>query len=235
MPHETFVVDDGSEPEVQDELGKLCQQNGAIFVPKEKNEGFAKTCNQGIIRSNGETVILLNNDVIPIRDSLDCLAESCMAMGAGILGCKLLYGDGRIQHAGVYYTPSPDPTKHGWFDHINRFNERWDFNACRIANRLVTGAAMCINSALINGVGLLDERFGMAAEDIDMGLRCLEIGMPVYYNGYIEMFHLEGQTRGNTAEEKSKHPEWLEAEEKGLDAFFSKWEGIDFNAMFGMK
>ena len=232
LPHETFVVDDGSPEEVQAELAKVCQMNGAIFLPKVKNEGFARTCNQGIIRSNGECVILLNNDIIPMRDSLDALAESCMAMGAGILGCKLLYPDNLIQHAGVRYVTDPKGG-HGWFDHWNRFNDRWDFNACRIANRLVTGAAMCINFNLINGVGLLDERFGMAAEDIDLCCRAMEVGMPVFYNGYIEMYHLEGMTRGKTLEEKAAHPEWTKIEEEGLNRFFDKWQGLDFKVMFG--
>jgi hypothetical protein len=54
------------------------------------------------------------------------------------------------------------------------------------------------------------------------------------YNGHIEAYHLEGQTRGRTPEEKAKHPEWTESERLGLDAFFDKWVGVNWR-LFSME
>jgi len=230
-PHEVFVVDDGSPPEVKDELGKVCASNGANIVQLEKNGGFAHAVNQGIIRSNGEVVILCNNDIITIGHCLDYLAEFTLATGCGVVGCKLLYPNHRVQHAGVFYVPNPSGEGHGWFDHLYRHHPRHTAEASVIAERACTGALLVLSAGLLSAVGLLDERFGMACEDLDMNLRCLEVGMRVLYNGHIEAYHFEGQTRGATPETKAEHPEWTEAERIGMERFFVKWRGFDFNTM----
>ena len=77
--------------------------------------------------------------------------------------------------------------------------------------------------------GLLDERFGFSAEDIDYCLRCLEGGKNVLYCGYAQAIHHEGATRGNTPEEKMiLEPEIAVKEKESLDFLFSKWYGINF-------
>ncbi len=227
LPHEIIVVDDGSSEEVASRLDGLCRTHGAIHLHNAENKGFGAACDAGISVANGHIVILHNNDVIPINDALDHLADFTMFTGIGIVGCKLLYPDNRIQHAGVYYQPDARGGP-GWFDHILRFQDRYLPDACRITNRLVTGALMAINGNLINGIGMLDTRLGMACEDIDLCLRAFEIGSAVAYNGRIEAYHLEGATRGNTPELKALHPEWTQAEERSFSQFFDKWQGLNF-------
>lgn len=232
LNHETIIVDDGSEPEVVEELGKLCKMHSAMLLHSDTNQGFAKTVNAGIMQSNGVTVILTNNDIIPIGNTFDDLSDTAKMYGVGLASCKLLYPDNRIQHAGVCYMTSGSGM--GWFDHIRRFAPRHDIVASRLEFRLCSGALMAVNSELFKAVGLLDERFGMACEDIDLNMRCLEVGMMCMYNGHIEAYHLEGATRGATVDEKTKHPEWTQKEEEGLRFFFDKWNGVNFS-MFQMQ
>ena len=235
LEHEIIIVDDGSEPQVVDELNNLCVMYNALLLHDDDNCGFAKACNAGMTMANGKSTILCNNDVIPIGDTFDQLYDTVNMYGVGIAGCKLLYPNDRIQHAGVcWINPARIPVKegaapvggHGWFDHLGRFKHRRDIGSCRMEFRLCTGALMAINSELVKAVGLLDERFGMAAEDIDYNLRCLEVGMMTIYNGHVEAYHLEGATRGNTEESKAQHSEWTEKERMGLDFLFEKWSGV---------
>lgn len=228
LSHEVIVVDDGSEENVAGELELVCRNYGAMMLHDAQNNGFAAACNAGITHANGFIVMLCNNDIIPIGNTFDALSEFTFFTGFGIVGCRLLYPDNRIQHAGVYYVPPPEGQKHGWFDHFYRFNDRHFIGASRIDRRLCTGALLAINGGIINAIGGLDERYGMAAEDIDYELRAMEAGASVVYNGYIEAYHVEGATRGNTVDGKAAHPEWTEKEEKGLDHLFDKWYGLDF-------
>jgi len=226
-PHEIIVVDDGSSGGVQEQLNEICDEYDATFKALSENSGFAKACNAGIELSNGRIIILYNNDVLQIQKSCDDLANFTLFSNAGIVGAKLLYKDKTIQHAGVFHVPGKP---HGYWDHIARFMPRWTNFACRIRRGLVTGAFMAINRNLLDMIGPLDERYGMAVEDIDLQLRCMETGRRVYYCGIIEAYHLEGQTRGRTVAEKAKNPKWTEAEKVALETFFmDRWIGIDWS------
>lgn len=224
--HEIIVVDDGSSHGVQQKLEAVCESEGAKLICRPDNGGFAKACNEGIKLSNGSVVVLVNNDTLQIGKTLDNLANFTLFTGAATCGIKLLYEDNSVQHAGVHYVPS-EP--HGYWDHVARFQDRWAAQACRIRRSLSTGAFLAINRFALESVGFLDERYGMAVEDIDFQMRCFETGMNIFYCGIIEAYHLEGATRGRTPMEKAKHRAWTEAEERGMAMFFDRWEGVNWS------
>ena len=223
--HEIVVVDDGSGGKVQEKLAALCQQHSAQFVACSDNRGFASACNEGIKVSNGAIVVLVNNDVVAINKTIDDLANFTLFSGASTAGCKLLYEDYTVQHAGVCYIPNKP---HGYWDHVGRFTGRWEAPNCRIRKSLCSGAVFAISRNTLNTVGLLDERYGMSHEEIDLQMKCLEAGMSIFYCGIIEAFHLEGKTRGRTPGEKRKHKKWLQAEVDAGNAFFERWRGVEF-------
>ena len=58
--------------------------------------------NFGVRHSRGEQLLFLNNDVEVIHtDWLTAMLEHAQRPDVGAVGARLLYGDGRIQHAGV--------------------------------------------------------------------------------------------------------------------------------------
>lgn len=228
---QVIVVDDGSGERVVRELQSVCDGYSAELVVREENGGFAKTCNAGLRRSNGIVSILLNNDVYfdgcPL---LQIMADACHSMGAGVVGSRLLYPDGRIQHAGVVFVPVENQPIPGYFDHTLRFEKAWHPDAVTLRRGLITGALMGIHRSVINAIGLLDERYGMAVEDIDYQLDSISAGLPVVYQGYGWAYHAEGRTRGSTPEEKEEmNPEaWLK-EKASLLRFYEKWRGLNFS------
>ena len=178
--------------------------------------------------------VLMNNDCRIIGPTLLIMLDKMLNYGYGIIGPKLIYADERIQHGGVFFQPlSPEEQQRqgipGYFDHWHRFHPRYFPSA--VAERpgcLVTGGFMGIHRGVFMSIGLLDERFGMAAEDIDFQLMAIAAGFTIGYIGYAEAWHLEGQTRGATLEDKAQHPEWTEREKRGLQFLFDKWLGIDW-------
>ena len=74
-----------------------------------RNGGFAVATNQGATLAQGERLLLLNSDVLPDRPGWlpDLVAAHESLPQAGVVGPKMLYDDGSIQHAGMEFRRSP--------------------------------------------------------------------------------------------------------------------------------
>src|SRR3990167_3524831 len=225
-----IVVDDGSPEADFNELLAVCQSYDGVEVVRNKvRSGFGKSCNTGLRLSNGICCFLVNNDItFEGSPALQILADTMNATNCGVVGTRLLYPDRRIQHAGVVFVPVKDQPIAGYWDHLLRFEQEYHHQAVCLRNTLVTGALMGINRNAIQMIGLLDERFGFAVEDIDYQLEVITAGLPVFFCGYPLAVHQEGKNRGRTIQEKmALAPEAWKAEQEGLVKFFEKWKGID--------
>jgi glycosyltransferase involved in cell wall biosynthesis len=78
----------------------------------------------------------------------------------------------------------------------------------------MTGACIYAKRSTIDAIGLLDERYSMAFEDVDWCLRSWEAGLRVLYQPYSHLFHHESKTRGTDQGER-------ELESKRL--FWERW------------
>ena len=156
--------------------------------------------------------MLLNADIVARERWLESL-QYCAYAGddVGIVGAKLLYPDGRIQHAGVQRNLGAPV----WFDHRFRFKpaNHGPANVTR-AVLAVTGACMYVKRELIDAIGVLDERYPMAYEDVDWCLRAWQAGCRVVYSPPATLDHLESVTRGK---------ELGERERASQDAFWERW------------
>jgi GT2 family glycosyltransferase len=188
-----IVADDASGPE---HLAALRAITGIEIVEGERNAGFAANVNRGLRAAGDELdVVLLNSDVIVRGDWLAVLQYcSREAEYVGIVGAKLLYPDGRIQFAGtVRNLGAPQ-----WFDHRYRFKPA-SFGPSLIPQPVlaVTGACMYLRRALIEDIGLFDEGYPMAYEDVDYCLRCWQSGRRVTFAPAAVLEHRESVTRGS--------------------------------------
>src|SRR5205807_3680587 len=66
-------------------------------------------------------------------------------------------------------------------------------------------------------IGLLDEEYPMAFEDVDYCLRCWEAGLRVLYCPHAQLYHLESVTRGTEVNER---------ERASQQRFWGKWGGF---------
>ena len=108
VPFEIVVVDDASTDFTQ---ALLLDYGKAVRVVRlDKNAGFATACNAGSATGNSDYLLFLNNDTIVQPGWLDTLvAYADEHPEAKIVGSKLLFPDGTIQHAGVAFDLSGDP------------------------------------------------------------------------------------------------------------------------------
>ena len=195
-----IVADDASGPEHLLALGEI---EGIEVLAGEENRGFAANVNRGLRASHPDRdVVVLNSDVEARPGWLACLQyAAAQEQDIGIVGAKLLYPDGRIQFAGtVRNLGAPE-----WFDHRYRFKpEHWGPAGLAAPALAVTGACMYVRREVIERIGLLDERYPMAYEDVDWCLRAWRAGFRVLYFPAASLYHHESVTRGTSVGERER-------------------------------
>lgn len=211
---EIIVVDDASPrpPSIP---------QGVRVLTREENGGFGAACNDGAAIAEGDMLLFVNSDVELFPSCLKAMLS--VSTERSIVGSKLLYPDGRIQHAGVYYEPAT-----GWFDHRYRYQPGNYEPANQIDHCLVTGALLLIPKAFFMELHGFDSTFRMAFEDIDLCMRALKAGGQVIYCGKASAFHAEGTTRGATPQEKAQlKPCWSAWEEEARQRFNERYSPVE--------
>jgi GT2 family glycosyltransferase len=201
-----IVADDSSGP---DHVAALRQISGIdVLVAGEHNAGFAANANRGLRASEGERdVVVLNSDIEALPSWLECLQYAALRYeDVGIVGPQLQYPDGRIQFGGtVRNTDAPE-----WFDHRYRFKpSNWGPAQQTSPALAVTGACMYVRRRVIERIGLLDERYAMAYEDVDWCLRAWQAGFRVLYFPSAQLVHHESVTRGTEVGERERESQRL--------------------------
>ncbi len=172
-----------------------------ILIKNLANLGFSKANNQGIryaLQNAAKYVLLLNND-IEITDKL-WLEELTAVLDSdskiGIVGCKLLFPNGNLQHAGgkitlrVPYHRGECEKDTGQYDRV----ELVDY---------VTGAAMMLKAEVIRKIGLLDEGFSpLYYEDTDWCVRARLSGYNIAYTPKPTLIHYCGASSNKLGEKK---------------------------------
>ncbi len=188
-----IVADDCSGPE---HLAALRQVKGIdVVIDGETNAGFAANVNRGLRASAPDRdVVVLNSDTEALPSWLECLQYAAHRQeDIAIVGGQLQYPDGRIQFGGTVRNRDQPQ----WFDHRYRFKPAGWGPADQTSPALaVTGACMYVRREAIGRVGLLDERYGMAYEDVDWCLRAWQAGLRVIYFPAAQLVHHESITRG---------------------------------------
>jgi GT2 family glycosyltransferase/thioredoxin-like negative regulator of GroEL len=190
---EVILVDNASSDETPQLLAQL--GGGVRVIRNDTNLGFAKACNQGAAAARGRYLVFLNNDTVPLQGWLSALVDVVEHRPeVSVVGSKLLYPDGTLQHAGVvfshkgqaYHLYSRLP---GDFAPANRSREL----------QVVTGACMLVRTDAFRAVSGFDEGFVNSFEDVDLCLRLRERGGRVVYEPKSVLYHLESQTAGRHA------------------------------------
>ena len=195
---EVILVDNGSTDGTADLLAKL---GGDVqLIRNEENRGFAAACNQGAGAARGRYVVFLNNDTVPLAGWLAPLvAELDADPGIAVVGSKLLFADGTVQHAGVVFSRELPLPFHAFYraaatlPAVNRRREL----------RCVTGACMAVRRSVFDALGGFDEGYRNGYEDVDFCLRVVEAGHRIVYQPASTLYHLESQTEGRKVHDQA--------------------------------
>ena len=171
----------------------------------EVNLGYARANNIGLRQAQGQHLLLLNADtVLPataLRDMMTFMEER---PDAGVAGPKLVLADGSLDLACRRSFPTLDVAFYRLIGLSKRYPDSPRYNRYNLgyldADQVaevdaVVGAFMWIRGTALEQAGLLDERFFMYAEDIDLCYRIkVERGWRVYYNPAVVVRHYKSQS-----------------------------------------
>lgn len=192
------VSNNSSEELTFARMAHFAEQDQRItFVEKNIPFNFSAICNFGVDQANGEYVILLNNDIEIISpDWIEQMLQHAQRPEIGAVGGKLLYPDGRIQHAGVVagmVGAAGHPHKFFPDNHIGyhgRLHMVYNVSA-------ITGAMMMMKTQKFKDVGGFDdENLAVAYNDIDLCLKLIKQGYYNLFTPHAKATHHESISRG---------------------------------------
>jgi tetratricopeptide (TPR) repeat protein len=164
--------------------------------------------------ATGDYVVLLNNDTIVTPGWLEGLvacAEEDPAIG--IVGPMSNYVSGPQQVSDASYQDLP-----AFLEYARRFREQ--HSGRRISLDRIVGFCMLIKRALLERIGLLDERFGLGNfEDDDYCLRAKQAGFRLAVAGDVFIHHFGSRTF------LGEGIDFGAAMKRGQEAFMEKWNG----------
>ena len=195
---EMVVVDNQSvEADTLEYLATLQihPQVRVLHYPQRFN--YAAINNFAVTVARGEALCLLNNDTQVITpDWLEEMLGHLIQPEVGVVGAKLYFSDGRVQHAGDTVGPG------GCAHHLHSFLEHDAPGYCGRAVQAqdlsaVTGACLLTWRKLYADLGGFDEaNLPVAFNDVDYCLRVREARLRVVWTPYAELYHHESLSRG---------------------------------------
>lgn len=197
-----IIVDHMSqEPEARAYIDGLVAAGAARVMPYEGAFNWALMNNMAAARSEADVLVFLNNDTVVISpDWLDRLCRQALRPEVGVVGARLVYADGTIQHAGFVGRALPDSfiTPEGMGVPASDGGYRGRHARLRRA-AAVTGACMAVRADVFRRVGGFDAaNLPVDWNDIDLCLKVRAEGLEVMYEPAAALYHFESKSRGVT-------------------------------------
>jgi len=151
---------------------------------------FSRMNNLAVSKARGEFILMLNNDTASIQaDWLGHMVRHALCNGVGIVGARLVYPDGRLQHAGVI-TGLRGPAEHP-YDCLDSSEPGYLYRAQVTQNfSAVTAACLLVSKTVYQDVGGLDETtFGVSYNDVDFCLRVGQTGRRIVWTPLATLLH----------------------------------------------
>jgi ADP-heptose:LPS heptosyltransferase/GT2 family glycosyltransferase len=168
--------------------------NADVVVDMPGGFNWSRFNNVGAEAASGDTLFFLNDD-IEARDTgwLDALLEHTQSAEVGVVGARLLYPDGKVQHAGQFLAETHAR-------HAFRFADSADagpFGLASLAREVmaVTGACMAMRRAVFDRLGGFEEAHSVVNNDLDFCLKARKAGLSVIYTPHATLLHHELASR----------------------------------------
>lgn len=203
--YEVVIVDnDSQDSSLKD--GLTVKVKNLHLIKNNENAGFARANNQGIKKSKGEFVLLLNPDTIVEKNTLEKMTEYMIKNPkVGVSTCNVLLTNGQIDDACHRGFPTPW-NAFCYFSGIAKiFPNSSIFNGYHLGYRNLkvtheidscVGAFMLIRRNTGESLGWLDEDYFWYGEDIDFCYRAKQRGWKVMFVPTVKIMHYKGISSG---------------------------------------
>jgi GT2 family glycosyltransferase len=195
--YELIVLDNESyDSEALEFLAELKKRDGVRVERIDDAFNYSRLNNHGVELSRGSFVALLNNDVEVLHaDWLTEMVSRAMQPKVAMVGARLWYPNGTIQHGGVILGAG------GIAGHAHvglRRGEPGYFARAHLAQDVsaVTTACALVKREVYLQVGGFNENLAVTFNDVDLCLRLREAGYRILWTPYAELIHHESASRG---------------------------------------
>lgn len=214
VSYEIIVIDNGSDEKT---ICYLKEQRDIHLVLNTCNKGFAGGCNQGIIQSRGEYVLLLNNDIVVTNKWLYNMVELLKNNLEISMTGPLTNATVGKQMISVPYNTDLDKMEEFAVEISNNISRPW---------RTLRLVAFCLlaRRILFDEIGMLDENFKVGNyEDDDFNIRALLADKKAYVcrNSFVHHF------MNTSFKQRNIHRESIMQENKKY--LEKKWHSMDWN------
>lgn len=211
---EIIVIDNASGDNGQQDI--LSAFPRVTWVQMGYNSGFARANNEGIRRSKGDAVLLLNSDTLPAAGAIAACYQGLLDSPYVAAGVQLSNSDGTPQISGNYVMKGglnyllPLPylgTAIKWMGEQAKIKKPHVPNGAITGTVIevdwINGAFLMVKKNAIDKAGLLDEDFFLYAEEAEWCSRLQKIGKLCLF-GYLTVVHLQGETSNQEFESSGK-------------------------------
>ncbi|VAX18276.1 Glycosyl transferase, group 2 family [hydrothermal vent metagenome] len=211
---EIIIVDNNSDHTTAKALEEFSWSKIKI-VRTQKPLNFAESCNLGAKTASGDIIGFMNNDITISEGWLETMLEA-QSINGGVVGARLLYPDGRVQHGGevlpLWGIPFIGGTGAPGDDlRYDGARERW----------AVIAALMFVSRDLFERVGGFDEGYIFGIEDVDFCLKVRGMGEKVVCVGSCRVTHHESGTLSGLPDKRRN--EWLRL---NMEKFTARWSEL---------
>ncbi len=219
--YEVIIVDNCStDPATLAYLEQLPSHDTRFKVLRyTKIYNYSAINNFAAQHAKGDFVLLLNNDTVILQENwLDRMVAIGLRQDVGAVGCRLVYADQRVQHAGVILGLG------GVAEHIGiglSMNDPGYQGRAQLTQNFsaVTAACMLVRKQLFFDVDGLDEKdFAVLYNDIDLCLKLGERGYRIVWTPFVTLIH-----HGNSSLKEEKDTERDNKNLISQRAFIKKW------------
>lgn len=208
---QVILIDNASGDDSVPRLREAIEKNGwgewVVFLPQDKNLGFAGGNNVGfqhvLAQPNPpEFILLLNSDTIVHRGCLKAsLARLARDPSIGVMSCLLRNADGTVQNnCRRFARPDRETVRalglpyffRGHFKWADLDDPEWDREKTARAVEWVIGAFMLMRTETVRRLGGLDESFFFYGEDTEFCFRLWRNGLMVFFDPAGSIIHLGG-------------------------------------------
>jgi O-antigen biosynthesis protein len=214
-PYEIIVVDNSKGPDTQEMLAGLGRKDLSYADCRNRPFNFSALNNHAARQSSAPLILFLNDDTeVRSEDWLAAMVEHGQRPSVGVVGAKLLYPNGNIQHAGIVMGIHQSASNA--FKNVPDNAREYYFGLPQVIRECsaVTAACMLTKRDLFLHLGGFNQReLAVSFQDPDYCLRVRQAGFAVIYTPYAVLTHHESTSKGffvNPAEIRYLRKRWAD-------------------------